>query len=86
MCKNPLPPRAEKNLPLIFTDDADLKGIAVIAVIADIGNLKTQRLTTDFSDLKQKKTYRGFARMNADQEEKAKTFETQRNGGSGGNK
>jgi len=49
-------PRAEKNLPLIFTDDADLKGIAVIAVIADIGNLKTQRLTTDFSDLKQKKT------------------------------
>jgi hypothetical protein len=39
-----------------------------------------------FTDLKQKKTYRGFARMNADQEEKAKTFETQRNGGSGGNK
>jgi hypothetical protein len=34
MCKNPLLPRAEKNLPLIFTDDADLKGIAVIAVIA----------------------------------------------------
>jgi len=28
-----------------------------------------EKLTTDFSDLKQKKTYRGFARMNADQEE-----------------
>jgi len=60
--------------------------IAVIARHRRDREPETQHLTTDFSELKQKKTYRGFARINADQEEKAKTFETQRNGGSGGNK
>jgi len=83
------PPSKPENLTTDFTDNTDRKEIAVIAVIARHRRHRkpeTQHLTTDFSDPETEKTYRGFARMNADQEEKAKTFETQRNGGSGGNK